>query len=305
MVPALRLIRCILQVKINSLVAASNISKFLQQKVCPIDFRWITLWLGIPSRVRLPSGVVWRAENDACGRAILRGQFENAERQFVERYLEPGMTVLDIGAHHGFYSMLASKKVDDGGRVIAFEPSPREREKLARHLAWNSCGNVRVEETALGETEGRADFFVVASKETGCNSLRQPQTKHPTRTLQVQVKRLDDYLRTSQVERVDFIKLDVEGAELSVLKGAGEILECRPRPILLCEVQDLRTKAWGYSALEIIKFLASRGYGWFMLLEDGSLRMVDTNGRKEWDGNFAAVPPERSEDLRNRGLLAT
>jgi len=49
--------------------------------------------------------------------------------------------------------MLASKKVDRGGRVIAFEPSPREREKLARHLAWNSCGNVRVEETALGETE--------------------------------------------------------------------------------------------------------------------------------------------------------
>jgi hypothetical protein len=99
--------------------------------------------------------------------------------------------------------------------------------------------------------------------------------------------------------------LDVEGAELSVLKGAGEILECRPRPILLCEVQDLRTKAWGYPALEIIKFLASRGYGWFMLLEDGSLRMVNTNGRKEWDGNFAAVPLERSEDLRNRGLLAT
>ena len=56
----------------------------------------MTLWFGIPSRVRLPSGVVWRAENDACGRAILRGRFENAERQFVERCLEPGMAVLDM-----------------------------------------------------------------------------------------------------------------------------------------------------------------------------------------------------------------
>jgi len=125
-----------------------------------------------------------------------------------------------------------------------FRASPREREKLPRHLPGNSCGKRPGGGNGLGETEGRADFFVVASKETGCNSLRQPQTKHPTRTLQVQVKRLDDYLRTSQIERVDFIKLDVEGAELSVLKGAGEILECRPRPILLCEVQDLRTKAW-------------------------------------------------------------
>jgi FkbM family methyltransferase len=255
--------------------------------------------------VRLPWGAVWRAENDVCGRAILRGQFEKAERQFVERYLDPGMTVLDIGAHHGFYSLLASKKVGRDGRVIAFEPSPRERERLARHLTLNACSNVLVEETALGETEGQADFFLVADKETGCNSLRQPRTKHRTRKVQVHVKRLDDYLRTARIERVDFVKLDVEGAELSVLRGAGEVLERRPRPILLCEVQDLRTEAWGYPAMEIIKFLASRGYGWFMLCQDGSLRMVDTNGRTEWDGNFVALPLERSEDLRNRGLVTT
>jgi FkbM family methyltransferase len=265
----------------------------------------MTLWFGIPSQVCLPWGAVWRAENDACGRAILRGQFENAERQFVERYLEPGMTALDIGAHHGFYTLLASKKVGRDGRVVAFEPSPRERERLARHLTLNACSNVLVEEAALGETEGLAGFFLVANKETGCNSLRQPQTKHPTRTVQVQVKRLDDCLRAAQIARVDFIKLDVEGAELSVLRGAGKVLENWPRPVLLCEVQDLRTSAWGYPAVEIIKFLAERGYGWFMLREDGSLRVVDTNARKEWDGNFAAVPPERFEDLHNRGLFVT
>jgi FkbM family methyltransferase len=254
--------------------------------------------------VRLPWGAVWRAENDAGGRAILRGQFENSERRFVERYLEPGMTVLDIGAHHGFYSLLASKKVDRDGRVIAFEPSPRERERLARHLTLNACSNVLVEEAALGEMEGHADLFLVAGKETGCNSLRQPQTKHLTRKVPVRVKRLDDYLRTAQIERVDFIKIDVEGAELSVLRGADGVLGRRPRPILLCEVQDLRTQAWGYPGMEIIKFLAERGYGWFMLREDGCLCMVDTNGRTKWDGNFVAVPLERSEDLRNRGLLA-
>jgi FkbM family methyltransferase len=288
----------------NYLVAALGFLGFVRREVLSIDFRWMTLWFGIPTRVRLPSGIVWRAENDASGRAILRGQFEQAECRFVERFLEPGMTVLDIGAHHGFYSLLASRKVAPSGRVISFEPSPREREKLARHLAWNSSENVRVEETALGEADGPADFFVVARKETGCNSLRQPQTKHPTRRLQVQVQRLDEYLRSRQMDRVDFIKLDVEGAELSVLQGAGEIFDRSPRPVLLCEVQDLRTKPWGYSASEIIKFLASHGYAWFMLLENGSLQMFDTHSPKEWDGNFAAVPPERFEQLRNRGLMA-
>lgn len=157
----------------------------------------------------------------------------------------------------------------------------------------------------MGETEGRAEFFLVDRKETGCNSLRQPETKHPTRKLQVQVNRLDKYLRARKTERVDFIKLDVEGAELDTLKGAGEVLEKPPRPVLLCEVEDRRTKAWGYPAVEIIQFLAVRGYDWFMLRENGSLQRLDTKGRKEWDGNFVAVPPERTEDLRDRGLMAT
>lgn len=213
------------------------------------------------------------------------------------------MTVVDIGAHHGFYSLLASRQVSSNGQVIAFEPSPREHKKLARHLAWNSCANVRVEQTALGETEGWAEFFVVKHKETGCNSLRQPETKHSTQRLQVQVNRLDCYLHKRRTKHVDFIKLDAEGAELSVLKGAGDVLENAPRPVLLCEVQDSRTRPWGYPASEILQFLAVRGYTWFMPIENGSLQMVDIQGTKEWDGNFVAVPSERTEHLRGHGLV--
>jgi ubiquinone/menaquinone biosynthesis C-methylase UbiE len=61
---------------------------------------------------------------DVCGDAVFAGNFEEAERQFMERFLKPNMIVLDIGAHHGFYTLLASHKVGPTGQVIAFEPLP-------------------------------------------------------------------------------------------------------------------------------------------------------------------------------------
>jgi len=160
-----------------------------------------------------------------------------------------------------------------------------------------------VEETALGETEGRADFFVVASKETGCNSLRQPRQSIPRGRSRFRSS-VWILFATSQIERVDFIKLDVEGAELSVLKERVRFSNAGPVPFFYAKCR-ICAQRHGLPCPGNNQVPCLAGYGWFMLLEDGSLRMVNTNGRKEWDGNFAAVPLERSEDLRNRGLLAT
>ena len=75
----------------------------------------------------------WLKSNDLSFLSNLAGNFEEAERQFVERFLRPGMIVLDIGAHHGYYTLLASRKDGQKGKVIAIEPSPRERRKLIWH----------------------------------------------------------------------------------------------------------------------------------------------------------------------------
>jgi FkbM family methyltransferase len=240
--------------------------------------------------------------NDVCGRAILRGDFEPAERQFVERYLQPGMTVLDIGAHHGFYSLLASLKVGTAGHVIAFEPSPREKQRLIRHLELNQCTNVMVEAMAVGASEGDAELFVVQGKETGCNSLRSPEVSLRTRKLSVAVISLDRYLEQRGIHQVDFVKIDVEGGELDVLRGAEVMLQREPRPAILCEVQEDRTRTWGYAAAEIIEQLAERRYGWFRITPEGSLRPLVAK-RNIFNGNFVAVPEERQAEMRERGLL--
>lgn len=251
----------------------------------------LSLAPGLPWPVRLPFGAWWLASHDSCGHVILSGSYESSEWQFAARVLRRGMTALDIGAHHGYYTLLFSNRTGAEGGVIAFEPSPRERRKLMRHLRINGCKNVKVEPVALGSTEGEEELFVVESWETGCNSLRPPDVPQPVRRVRVSVTRLDAYVEREKIPHVDFIKLDVEGGELEVLKGAAGVLRSRPRPIILCEVYDLRTRPWGYAAEEIVEYLSAFGYRWFEPKAAGRLQPVPA-GRRQFDGNFVSVPEE-------------
>jgi FkbM family methyltransferase len=286
------------------------LKKPTQEKARSVFFRWVRIFPGVPVPVRLPYGGWWLARNDFLGAALFYDGFENTERSFVERFLRPGMTMLDIGAHHGYYTLLASRKVGPSGLVLAVEPSPRERKRLRLHLRMNRCKNVQVESRALGEAEGTAELYLVRGSETGCNSLRAPNIAQDTERLSVSVECLDRVLQDHGIEHVDLIKLDVEGAELSALRGARQLLSKQPRPVILTEVQEIRTRPWGYRALEIVRYLSSANYRWFRPLPNGSLERLDATA-EEYDGNFVAIPEERVAALGNlisdssRGLEAS
>ena len=251
----------------------------------------------MPIALRLPFGAWWLAERSALDHELMHGSFEDAETRFVQRFLRPGMTVVDIGAHHGFYTLLASKAVGRRGLVIAVEPSVRERRRLQRHARVNACWNVMVEGCALGDHFGEADLFVVGGWLDWCNSLHPPAVAERTETIRVGVERLDDLLGRLRVDAVDFIKLDAEGAELSVLQGARELLRGCSRPVILAEVQDLRTQPWGYRARDIVEFLLHERYAWFGVTQEGGLRPAATD-MDLYDANLVAVPVERLNELR-------
>jgi FkbM family methyltransferase len=255
----------------------------------------------LPVPLRLPFGAWWLAQHSALDCELIYDGFETAEAAFVTRFLRPGMTVLDVGAHHGLYTLLASKCVGRTGRVIAFEPSPRERRRLALHLRINRCGNVDVHPCALGDRAGSAHLFLVEGIHDWCNSLRLPNVEERTSRVTVEVWRLDHLLETIGWPRVDFIKLDVEGSELSVLKGAPQLLRGNVRPAILAEVQDVRTTPWGYAAREIVRFLADAGYGWFALADDGSLESISSD-LFYYDANLVALPLERFEEFSWLGI---
>ena len=242
--------------------------------------------------VRLSFGAWWLAGRGTLDERLLNGDFESSELRFVESYLQAGMTVLDIGAHHGLYSLLAAKRVGRNGRVRSFEPSPRERKSFKRNLRINGFRNVQIESFALGSSAGRAELFLVEGAEDVCNSLRPPAAEVTTTKVSVEVRPLDEYLQRQKIEKVDFIKLDVEGAELEVLRGAKRLLSSAERPMILAEVQDIRTAPWGYRAEEIIRHLEELGFGWYGLSEAGSLIALDTTATS-YDGNYVACPNER------------
>jgi FkbM family methyltransferase len=254
----------------------------------------------MPIPLRLPFGAWWLAEKSALDHELIYNEFEQMETRFVERLLRPGMTVVDVGAHHGLYTLLVSKRVGRKGRVIAFEPSPRECERLEKHLRLNRCSNTELLPCALGEDPGDADLYLVDGFQDWCNSLRPPPIDEPIRTMRVSVQRLDDVLAESGVTKVDFIKLDVEGAELSVLRGARKLLLRESRPAILAEVQDIRTQPWGYAAREIIQFLICMHYRWFAIAAKGALLPISCD-QETYDANLVALPVERTEEFL--GLL--
>jgi FkbM family methyltransferase len=272
------------------------------EKVYSIRHRFILMWgevlPSLPLPVRLPYGGWWLARNDECSTAVFTGNFEQCEHRFVERFVKEGMTVLDIGAHNGFYTLLVAKNVGPAGKVIAFEPSPRERARLLVHLRLNGFRDrVLVAPEALGRENKESIFFVVQGRDTGCNSLRRPVVSEPTCEVRVPVTALDTFLAQQNIARVDFIKMDVEGAELEVLWGAEDLLARYPRPVILAELADSRTFSWGYRGSAIYDFLVGKDYRWFAITKEGKL--LPYTRTDQFGINLVAFPDERMLEMND------
>jgi FkbM family methyltransferase len=255
-----------------------------------------------PLIIRLPDAGYWLARPE-FGRGLNDRiwHYEIGERRFLCRYLRPGMTVLDIGAHVGLYTLLAARKVTPNGCVIAFEPSPRERRFLHLHLRLNRCHHVKVEPFALADQEGEMTLFVYRGAFSNCgntmlNSLRQQSWALPCEAISVPVTTLDAYLTRHGIRKVDFVKMDTEGAELSILAGAKRLLTTPPRPLFMVELNDSVTQPWGYPSSAILDTLLAMDFHAFTATEDGFLVPAPLLERYELL-NLIAVPNERLDEV--------
>jgi len=148
------------------------------------------------------------------------GSYEAAKQRKIIELVRPGMVCWDLGAHVGFYTLLLAELVGAGGRVFAFEPVPGNVELLRRHVEMNRYQNVRIFPCALGDFDGETGFDPGPSTSMGHMAAGGP--------LRVSCSRADTLLAAGEVEAPDVIKIDVEGAEADVLRGACGAMEKRP-----------------------------------------------------------------------------
>lgn len=179
--------------------------------------------------------------------------------------IREGMTVYDIGAHIGIFSLGAGVRVGGSGKVLAFEPVPETIAKLRRHVAFNHLESVvDVVPAVVSDTDKGVKFF--AYKESMAASIARQNVEdlnpekrtEPARELTVDSVTIDGLLAARGL-RPDVIKIDVEGAELMVLRGARRVLaECKP--VILCEVHPPQMRNCGASIEEFNAFLKEVGY---------------------------------------------
>lgn len=213
----------------------------------------------------------------------------------VEALVQEGDRVLDVGANYGHFSLAAAKAVGPSGSVVSLEPNPKAFARLSIHLVLNGLSWVEAKNIGVSDTEGRLALSVpsINSGEATFGASKYEDVF----VIEVPVQRLDDI---ASHEKVHFLKIDVEGFEVHVLRGAKALLD-RDRPIVLSEVVEKHLASAGESRRSLSRFLEDRGYKSFRLGLKGrgaSQRLsLEAMPAIECDGDFLWVPQDKEDQI--------
>ena len=205
------------------------------------------------------------------------GRFEPSVTDLYCSLLKEGMTVADVGASTGYYTLLASKIVWGTGLVLSFEPEPHRFRELVDNILINECNNVKPFKLAISDKEGETEFELLDALGYGC-VVEARKSIEKRKRIRVKTTTLDSFLHSLSIEDVDLVKIDVEGAELEVLRGMRKILS-RGKVKIICEVHPDRLSSLGYSIEDVENILKEYGYKIYLISPDG-LIPTDSIGDK-------------------------
>jgi FkbM family methyltransferase len=178
--------------------------------------------------------------------------------------LKTASTIFDIGANIGNSSLFYSS-INPKAQILAFEPHPDTFKRAKENLQLNKFSNIHLLNIGLGEKKETLKLYEVNDNNPGMNRILPTENNFPFKT--IEVDRLDNICMEHQVGKIDFIKIDVEGFEYSVLAGGKEIIE-KWKPVLFIELDDDYLKGNNKSAKMLIELLVSFGYIEFYRAED-------------------------------------
>ncbi len=225
--------------------------------------------------------LVFKTE-DCLGRHVYKyGIYERDITNLVLSLpFEDGDIFIDVGAHIGWYSLIVDRVIPKRVKVHSFEPEPFNYSLLVRNIDLNRAKDIHPHKMALGDREGSANLYLYKDINRGRHSVLP---LHNFSVIKVDMTTLDKFTASQNIEHVKLIKIDVEGFEYMVLKGARKTLELTD--FIILEVSPDYMLKGGIDFLEFIKFLAELDFEFYIITIDGLYRI-------------------RPQDLvvRNRGL---
>jgi len=214
---------------------------------------------------------------------LLFGRREEDHKLIMEYTMKPGMTVLDIGANIGYYAMMERGLVGPDGRIIAVEPSPQNVELLRRNIELNGAENISVFECAVSDASSKRTFFL--SEKSNLNTFH-PGTATGTMTgmtpIEVETLSVEDLLSRAGVDKVDYVRMDVEGHEVEVINGLlGSIEAGRQSPLIILETHRDRYSP-EHDFAKPLRRLFAAGYevGYLASTSDQGSALVEAKGYK-------------------------
>lgn len=223
----------------------------------------------VPGVVKLRSGLRIHVRNPTDFlqmQVYYTGTFEEHCLQHMRRLAKPGDTVLDVGANIGVHTLEAARIVGPAGKVIAIEAAPTHVEAIKENVALNGFGNVDVIEMAASDRQGMATLRLPTLSNLGMYRLGGEGTA----AFNVALGRLDDVVD----QRIDFLKMDIEGSEYRALLGAARLISTH-KPAILIELNDSALSDCGSSSAEVKEMLSALGYKGQIISRNGTRSLGD------------------------------
>jgi FkbM family methyltransferase len=227
----------------------------------------------VTTRMRRSPLIVSCMGNSVIGRYMYyRGTFEPSLLSKLKEVLRPGMCFLDIGSNVGIHSLHAARLVGPGGKVLAVEPQSKACALLEKNISRNAAANIQVARCALGPMDETRTFYHISKDDLGMNSLRLRGDETPLGSEVVEVRTLETLAESHRFQHVDVAKIDVEGAEMEVLRGCDSFFRARGFPShLFIEVIDYTLARFNSSSKEVVDYLLAAGYALYSHV-DGAWR---------------------------------
>jgi FkbM family methyltransferase len=222
-------------------------------------------------------------------------QYEKSDFEMVLKLLEDGMTVFDIGANFGWYVLNISKKFPKS-HIFAFEPIPKTFDYLSKNVSLNGISNVSIFNFGFSNQEGKFELFYYPEG-SGNASLTNVSGLTDVEKIVCSIRKMDAFTDENNVHP-DFIKLDVEGAELFVMQGGIKTIE-QDRPIIFAELLRKWSAKFNYHPNELIDLLKDSGYRCF-ITKEGKLTEFFTMTDSTIENAFFFLHARKHEHLIER-----